>query len=150
MNLSGKDERGEMAGNQGTGLEIINGGNVTTRGATLIIEGNSSEGIYMSDASTLELNSFPPDIQSKVESNFNLYGMGVEESSIILNDKSEVGVRNNTENGAYFFDIQSLTCDSEAKFIFSNNDPNIEIEGVIPDNGKDCITESTDAAVPSS
>ena len=150
VNLSGKDERSEMAGNQGTGLEIINGGNVTTRGATLIIEGNSFEGIYMSDASTLELNSFSPEIQSKIESNSNNSGIEMFDSSLILYDKSEFGVRNNTENGAFFSEIQSLTCDSETQFIISNNDPNVEIEGVIPEDGEDCITESTDAAIPSS
>ena len=130
----------KLSGNQDAGLAIIGGATVTTEGATLIIEKNSDAGIIMSDASTLVLDSFPPDIQSKVESNFNLYGMDVDGSSITLKDRSEIGVRNNHESGAYFYFIQSLTCDSGAQFILSNNEPNVETDGIIPGNGERCIT----------
>jgi hypothetical protein len=126
LKISDLNDLGEMNGNQMTGLMIMGAGNVTTRGGIIQTEGNSLVGIYIVQASTLALNSHAStsaeEIQSKVESKGNLYGMALDGSALNLNDATEILISDNKQYGAYVNFFQDFTCgEGQAQIEFSNN-----------------------------
>ena len=140
VDISGLNAAGQMVGKQGTGLEIIEGGNVTTRGANLTIKGHI-DGVLIENASTLDLNAFAPETQSTIVSDANINGLALIESSFILNDQSEATVSNNTESGVFLSLIQLFACDVGVQFNITNSGVDFEIEGELLNDGKVCALQ---------
>jgi hypothetical protein len=126
LKISDLNDLGEMNGNQNTGLMITGAGNVATLGGIIQTEGNSLMGINIEKASTLALNSHAStsaeEIQSKVESIGNLYGMALDGSALNLNDATEILISDNKQYGVYVNFFQDFTCgEGQALIEFSNN-----------------------------